>query len=250
MTPALAFADVHRSFSTGRGVRGVTATLGAGEVVALVGPSGAGKSTLLRLAAGELAPEAGTVSTGGHDLATLRGAAYRSACDRVGMLTQHDNLTPGLSVLHNVMAGRLGRWPAWLALRNRLRPRAPDVAEVESILDRLELGDRLHADPRELSGGEAQRVALARLSYQRPDLWLADEPTAGLDPRLRARALALLIEHVRDAEAAAVVALHDLELLDADVDRVWGLRDGALVFDGTPETFGADARRELYEARP
>jgi phosphonate transport system ATP-binding protein len=249
VTPALVFDDARLVFTSGRGVRDLTATVGAGEVIALVGPSGSGKSTLLRLAAGELGAQHGSVHTLGQPLAALPTGAYRAARARVGVLEQADNLTPGLSVLHNVLAGRLGQWPTWLALRNRVWPRPADVDEARGCLAAVELAERLHDDPAELSGGERQRVALARLAFQGAQLWLADEPTAGLDVRLRAQTMEHLITVVRQAKATAVVALHDLELLDCDFDQVWGLRDGVLAFAGPPGTFDADARAALYEGR-
>ncbi len=247
MTHALAFADVRLVFASGRGLRGVTATLPEGYLVALVGPSGSGKSTLLRLAAGEVAPQHGAVHTFGQRLAELPRGAYRTARTKVGMLAQSDNLTPGISVLHNVMVGRLGHWSSWLALRNRIWPRNADVEEIRALLTKVELAERIDDDPAELSGGERQRVALARLAYQGARLWLADEPTAGLDVRRRAEAIGQLIAMVRQSKATALVALHDLELLDSGFDEVWGLREGALSFAGTPAAFDDDARRELYE---
>lgn len=217
-------------YSDGRGIENLTARLDAGRTVALVGPSGAGKSTLLQLIAGAVAPDSGSVRTLEQSIAELRGSAYRAACDRVGLLAQADDLTPGLSVLHNVFAGRLGRWSAARALRNRVLPRADDRRDVETALASAELADRIDADPSELSGGERRRVGLARLGFQRPDLWLADEPTTGLDVRLRADMMDLLLKMVREVEATAMVALHDLELLRCDFDEVWGLRGGELRF--------------------
>lgn len=217
-------------YPDGRGIENLTARLDAGRTVALVGPSGAGKSTLLQLIAGAAAPDSGTVRTLGQPIAELRGADYRSACDRVGLLAQDDDLTPGLSVQHNIFAGRLGRWTAARALRNRVWPSADDRRDAVAALASAELADRIDADPSELSGGERRRVALARLAFQAPTLWLADEPTTGLDVRLRADMMNLLLAMVRDANATAVVALHDLELLRCDFDEVWGLRGGALKF--------------------
>ncbi len=217
-------------YPDGRGVENLRARLDAGRTVALLGPSGAGKSTLLRLIAGAVAPDAGQVLALGQPIAELRGRAYRDACTRVGLLSQADDLTPGLSVLHNVFAGRLGQWSALRALRNRVWPRADDRRDVESALASAEIADRIDADPSELSGGERRRVGLARLGFQAPALWLADEPTTGLDVRLRADMMDLLLKMVREAGATAMVALHDLELLRCDFDEVWGMRGGELRF--------------------
>ena len=230
MSAAVELNGASVRYPDGRGVEHLTARLDAGRTAALVGPSGAGKSTLLQLIAGAVAPDSGSVHALGQPIAELQGRAYREACERVGLLAQADDLTPGLSVLHNVFAGRLGRWSAARALRNRVFPRRDDRRDVEAALASAELADRIDADPSELSGGERRRVGLARLGFQRPALWLADEPTTGLDVRLRADMMDLLLKMVRDAGATAVVALHDLELLRCDFDEVWGLRGGELRF--------------------
>lgn len=237
-------------YADGRGVEDLTARLKTGRTVALVGPSGAGKSTLLQLIAGAAAPDSGSVRTLGQPIAELRGRAHREACERVGLLAQTDDLTPGLSVLHNVFAGRLGRWSAARALRNRVLPRADDRRDVQSALALAELADRIDADPSELSGGERRRVGLARLGFQGPALWLADEPTTGLDVRLRADMMGLLLKMVRDAEATAMVALHDLELLRCDFDEVWGLRRGELRFARAAEDVSKEDLDALFRGSP
>jgi len=233
-------------YPDGRGIEDLTARLGAGRTVALVGPSGAGKSTLLQLISGSVAPDAGRVRTLGQPIAELTGTPYRVACDRVGLLSQADDLTPGLSVLHNVFAGRLGRWSAGRALRNRFWPRADDRRDAASALASAELAERIDADPGELSGGERRRVALARLAFQAPAVWLADEPTTGLDVRLRADMMDLLLRMVRDNNSTAVVALHDLELLRCDFDEVWGLRGGELSFARAAEAVSEDELGVLF----
>lgn len=250
MNPAVELDGACVAFDGGRGLDGVSATLAQGRTVALIGPSGAGKSTLLRLVAGMRAPTAGTVLTLGQPLASLRGTAYRTLRDRVGMLEQGDTLTPGLSVLHNVFAGRLGRWSAARAVRNRVLPRAADTDDARETLHAVELADRMHADPETLSGGERRRVALARLAFQAPTVWLADEPTAGLDPRLRRETADLLLRLVRARDGAAIVALHDLELLSCDFDEVWGLRNGVLEFTAPAQALEQARIDALYEASP
>ncbi len=247
MTAAVELAGATLAYAQGRGVHALTGTIDAGAAVALVGPSGAGKSTLLDLVSGAVAPQTGSVRTLGASLASLRGRPYRRARDRVGVLQQANDLTP-LSVLHNVLAGRLGRWSGPRALRNRVLPRADDFAEAQAALASVELAERIHADPAALSGGEQRRVQLARLVFQAPALWLADEPTSGLDPRLRGDTVHLLLRLVRRAGATAIVALHDLDLLDAGFDEIWGLRGGSLVFARRAEALSPQDLRALYEA--
>lgn len=237
-------AAVH--YAGERGLSPTTATIETGQIIALIGPSGAGKSTLLDLVAGLVAPTAGDVRTYGRPIASLRGRAYRAARCDVGQLHQRHNLTEGLDVLRNVLIGHLGRWSTPRALWSRLFPSSADVAGVRTALQQVELEDRMRAMPHELSGGERQRVALARLIVQAPRLWLADEPTAGLDVRLRRAALERLIGLVRNANATAIVALHDLELLDAGFDAIWGLRAGTLSLTDTPSGLDDHRIRTLF----
>lgn len=242
---ALSFTTVTGQGKT-RGITDVSGTIARGETIALLGASGSGKSTLLGLMAGTLAPQRGVVTTLGHSPAAMSGREYRELRAKVGLLYQTDNLTPGLLVLHNVLMGNLGRWSAGRALASLLWPRRDDVDAAREALRRVELAERLRAWPDELSGGEQQRVALARLSVQRPELWLADEPTAGLDVRLRRAMLDTLIAVVREQGASLVVALHDLDLIDADFDRVWGLRDGRLHIAARPVDLDREQLASLY----
>ncbi len=248
MNEAATLQQASVAYGDGRGVADLSVSVRRGTAVALIGPSGAGKSTVLSLVAGTLAPSSGRVHTLGEPVAQLRGAAYRTARGRIGLLPQGDSLTPGLSVLHNVLAGKLALWSTARALWSRFRPAAADVEAARQALEAVELGDRLHAWPDELSGGERKRVALARLLLQAPALWLADEPTAGLDPRRRREALDLLLRLVRRDDATVLVALHDLELLEADFDEVWALRAGRLAWRRPPRDVDADTLAELYEA--
>ncbi|MEM6994613.1 MAG: ATP-binding cassette domain-containing protein [Myxococcota bacterium] len=243
---AVSLSDVALTFAEGRGVRGVTATVQRGQTVALLGASGSGKSTLLGLMAGTLVPQRGAVVTLGEEPRALSGRGDRALRARVGLLFQADNLTPGLRVVHNVLMGNLGRWSAPRALASLVWTRRADEEAARTALDRVELGDRLLAWPEELSGGEQQRVALARLAMQRPELWLADEPTAGLDVRLRRAMLDMLIALVREQNATLVVALHDLDLIEADFDALWGLEGGRLRFCGAPESIDRAEINSLY----
>ncbi|MEM6296185.1 MAG: ATP-binding cassette domain-containing protein [Myxococcota bacterium] len=248
MKEAAALQQACVAYGDGRGVAELSATVRRGTAVALIGPSGAGKSTVLDLVAGTLAPSSGTVTTLGEPVAQLRGGAYRAARARIGILPQGDSLTPGLSVLQNVLAGKLAHWSTAWALWSRIRPAAADVDAAREALEAVELADRLHAWPDELSGGERKRVALARLLLQSPALWLADEPTAGLDPRRRRASLDLLLRLARRDDATVLVALHDLELLEADFDEVWALRAGRLAWRRPPRDVDADTLAALYEA--
>ncbi|MGH3467745.1 MAG: phosphonate ABC transporter ATP-binding protein, partial [Thermocrispum sp.] len=152
----------------------------AGEQVAVIGPSGAGKSTLIGLLNGTARASAGRVSLLGRDTGTLSRRELRVIQRRIGTIHQRFDLVEQLRAVHNVNAGRLGTWPWWKAAASLIWPR--DVDAAREALERVGIGDKLHSRTQDLSGGEQQRVAIARVLAQRPELILADEPVASLDP--------------------------------------------------------------------
>lgn len=221
-------------------------SVAAGERVAVIGPSGAGKTTLFRLVAGLAKPAEGRVVTLGHDVSRLRGRRLAQLRREVGFLHQQDNLIPQLRVVHNVLMGRLGRW--WLprALLSLLWPQ--EMGRAAQALSRVELADRLWSLPDELSGGQQQRVAVARLIVQQPRLVLADEPVSALDLRLGQEIIGLLCELAVREQAALLVNLHTLDLLQGNFDRVIALRAGRVFWQGAPADISQHLLRELYGA--
>jgi phosphonate transport system ATP-binding protein len=216
-----------------------------GQRTALIGPSGAGKTTLLRLIAGVLWPSAGTVHVLGRTTGSLYGRELCRLRQQIGFLHQHDNLVPGLRVAHNVLIGRLGKWSFARALWSLVRPQ--EVDRAHAALERVELGPRLWALPDELSGGEQQRVAIARLLAQEPRIVLADEPASSLDIRLGREVVQLLLA-LSGRDRTILVSLHTLDLLGLGFDRVLALRAGQLVYDGPPQGLSKDLLREIYGA--
>ncbi len=216
-----------------------------GQRVALIGPSGAGKTTLLRLIAGVLWPSAGTVRVLGMTTGQLRGRALANLRRQVGFLHQQDNLVPGLRVAHNVLMGRLGHWSLLRSLWSLVWPQQIEVAHA--ALQRVELGNRLWALPDELSGGEQQRVAIARLLVQAPRILLADEPVSALDIRLGRDVIRLLLG-IAAGNTTTITSLHSLDLLAEGFDRVLALRGGRLVFDGPPSQLSRELLHEVYGA--
>jgi phosphonate transport system ATP-binding protein len=203
-----------------------------GDFVVLVGSSGAGKSTLLRCVNGLVAPTAGEVLVDGERLRDATAQRLRAIRARIGFVFQQFNLLRRLSVLENVLVGRLPHVPPWRGLVGWF-PRA-DVALARRALDRVGLaglGDR-RADT--LSGGQQQRVAIARALLQQPRILLADEPMASLDPALARTVMELLQRINREDGITVVTSLHVLELARAYGRRVVGLRAGSVVFDGSP----------------
>ena len=235
-------------FAERRGLHDIDIEIPDGQIVGLIGASGSGKTTLLRVLAGLCEPTQGEAQVLGLDPRASSGPSHRQLRRDVGLMMQRDNLVEGLRVAHNVIMGRLGHWSTLRSLVARVWPRRRELAMAHEALQRVELGARLWDWPTQLSGGEQQRVALARLLVQAPKLWLADEPAAGLDPRLRRELLTMLIEIVRERGATLVVTLHDVELLDGHFDRIVGLRDGTVTFDSSPTELDDARLAEIYAA--
>lgn len=219
-------------------------TVAPGERVALIGPSGAGKSTLLRLCTAAVSPSSGTVHIAGKNLAGLSSRELRSARAGIGTVHQKLHLVEPLSALHNVLAGNLGRWGSIRALTSLAFPRECEVAE--SAMRELGIAHLASTRTGLLSGGEQQRVALARILVQRPELILADEPIAALDPARAREVMSILSRVVDSTGAALIVSLHDPQMAIDFADRVVGLRSGNIEFDLPASDVNLDRTRALY----
>ena len=206
---------------------GVSLGVSPGERVALIGPSGAGKSSFINVVAGLVAHTTGDVVVLGEALATLTGTKLRDHRRRIGIVSQQLALAPALRVVHSVNGGRLGSWSTARALASLVRPRG--ATEVREVLDLVGLGDRAQARTGDLSGGEQQRVAVARTLLQAPELVLADEPTSSVDPKLSDQVMGLLCPP--NPKWAVVVSVHDPELAVRHADRIVGLSNGHVAFD-------------------
>jgi phosphonate transport system ATP-binding protein len=211
-----------------------------GETVALVGSSGAGKTTLLRVLAGLLTPSAGSASLLGRPVAEQRHELPRL----VGMMQQRLDLVGHLSVKHNVQAGALGRWGLVRSLAALLLPLEHPPARTAA--ERTGIADKLGMRVNRLSGGEEQRVALARLLVQDPAVMLADEPVASLDPARAHDVVDLLCALAREEGRTLVASLHTPELARAHFDRVVGLRAGRVAFDLPSHEVSDDRLHALY----
>jgi len=232
-----------RRFGGFAALQEVTLSVEPGERVALVGPSGAGKSTLLGLAGGALFATEGQVRLLGEDPAALPPPRLRALRARVGTVHQQLHLVPQASVLENVLMGALGRrsW-ATLALAPFLRRERQAVAEV---LRQVGLVDKLHRRLDRLSGGEQQRVAVARVLWQDPELVLADEPFASVDPERSTQVVRLLVEAARGR--TLVLSTHQLEVVLPHFPRIVGLRAGRLLFDKPRQAVTPDELARLYQ---
>ncbi len=204
--------------------------LGAGEVIGLIGPSGAGKSTLIRCVNRLVEPTAGQVLFGGQDVRALSHSEMRRVRCQIGMVFQNHALIDRLTVMENVLSGRLGSTGFWRSWFRRFMPR--DIGQAYRLLARLGLGGLENQRADALSGGQRQRVGLARALIQQPRLLLVDEPTASLDPRSSRETLRLLLELCREHGIAAIVSSHDVRLATELLPRIVGLRAGTVVYDG------------------
>ena len=240
---ALWLHNVTCRFGSVVAVQSMSIAIALGERVALVGPSGAGKSTLLSLLNGSLSPASGEIYVLGQAIKDLRGRQRRQLQRQVGTVYQQHNLVTNLSVVHNVNAGHLGRWPLWKALWSLARPQ--QVTTAKQALAQLGIAEKLYIRTDSLSGGQQQRVALARVLVQDPQIVLADEPVASVDPARSHDIMGLLCEV--GVGRTLVVSLHDVDLAKAYCDRIIGLRQGQLLFDLPSEAVSDRHLNELYD---
>lgn len=223
---------------------GVTLSANAGERVAIIGPSGAGKTTLLRLLGAALRPTSGSISLLDRNPWALPASELRRLRARIGVVHQAPPLPQRQRVVTAVLAGRLGQWPAWKGLASLLYP--IDIAGAREALARLDLGDRLFDRCDRISGGQLQRVGLARVLYQRPDLVLADEPVSALDPALALQTVRALVADADARGATLVASLHAVDLALSEFPRIIGVKEGGIAFDLPAVEVSEALLRELY----
>ncbi len=225
-------------------LNGVDLVVPDGEVVALIGPSGAGKSTLIRCTNRLVEPTSGSVELDGEVITALSSAGLRVARRRMGMIFQEFALIERLTVMENVLSGRLGYVGFWASWFRRFPPE--DVRQAFHYLDRVGLAGFENKRADALSGGQRQRVGIARALMQSPALLLVDEPTASLDPRTSRQIMRLILELCGERGLAAIVNIHDVALAREFAHRIVGLRKGVVVFDGKPEALTPDALTTIY----
>jgi phosphonate transport system ATP-binding protein len=241
----LSIRGLEKSYTLGQPVlHGIDLDIGADGITAIIGPSGTGKSTLLRCINRLVEPSRGQILMGGQDIARLRGAPLRAARRRIGMVFQEYNLVERLSVMENVLSGRLGYvslWRAWL----RRYPEA-DIERAFNLLEAVGLPDQATRRADALSGGQRQRVGIARALMQSPALLLADEPTSSLDPRTAVEVMELMARLTGAAGVPVIVNIHNVDLARRFAHRIIGMSGGAVVFDGPPEALEAHHLNQIY----
>lgn len=242
--PIFDLKNVSQQFGRYQSLTNINLQIYAGERVALVGSSGAGKSTLINLLNGTLRPSGGQVWVLGKNLANLKSHSLRRVQRQVGTIYQQFHLVDNLRVIHNVNAGHLGRWSFWKAAVSLVYPL--EVETAAKALIQVGIGDKLYERSDRLSGGEQQRVAIARVLVQNPAAILADEPISNLDPE-RSREIIQMLCQLSQQGKTLVTSLHAFEYARTYFQRLVGLRQGKILFDAPPQAVSAQMVEQLYK---
>ncbi|HSS46563.1 MAG TPA: phosphonate ABC transporter ATP-binding protein [Burkholderiales bacterium] len=227
-----------------RALANISLELERGERVAIIGPSGAGKTSLLRILATSIRPSAGEVQVLDKNPWRLSRRALKNLRSRIGMVHQAPPLPGRQRVVTAVLAGRLGLWPLWKSLTSLAYP--ADIAGAQAMLTRLEIADRLFERCDRLSGGQLQRVGIARVLYQQPELILADEPVSSMDPALADRTVGELQNEAASRGITLVASLHAVDLALRWFPRIVGIKSGEAMFDLPPVRVTDAMLQELY----
>ena len=241
----LELRQLEKRYPTGDlALKGVSLRVEAGEVLGLIGPSGAGKSTLIRCVNRLVQPSGGQIELEGQDLSVLGSAGLRQARRQIGMIFQEYALIERLTVMENLLSGRLGYTGFWASWFRRFE--GDDIAQAYSLLERVGLSGMENKRADALSGGQRQRVGISRALMQSPKLLLVDEPTASLDPKTSRQIMRLILELCHERGLAAIVNIHDVVLATEFLPRIVGLRAGVVVYDGPAAEIDKTVLTNIY----
>ncbi len=241
----LTLKHLAKSYVAGKPVlTDINLEIAAQGVTAIIGPSGTGKSTLIRCINRLVEPSAGEILFDGEDLVKLSRAELRHARRHIGMVFQEYNLVERLTVMENLLSGRLGYVSSWRAWRRKFPPE--DIRKAFELLDTVGLAGFAHRRADALSGGQRQRVGIARAVMQEPKLLLADEPTSSLDPKTSVEIMDLLAGVGRARNIPVLINMHDVELAKRFADRIVGMSGGRVIFDGPPANLSDDILKQIY----
>jgi phosphonate transport system ATP-binding protein len=241
----LQLTELKKQYATGElALKGVTLEIPRGQVLALIGPSGAGKSTLIRCINRLVQPTSGNVRLNDQELTKLSSRALRRARRKIGMIFQEYALVERLTVMENVLSGRLGYVGFWRSYFRKFS--SADVQEAYRLLDRVGLKHMADKRADELSGGQRQRVGICRALIQDPDLLLVDEPTASLDPKTSRQIMRLIQELCTERGLTAIINIHDVFLAQMFSQRIVGLELGTVVYDGEPDGLTPEVLTRIY----
>jgi phosphonate transport system ATP-binding protein len=241
----LELRQLQKRYPTGDlALEGVSLTVKSGEVLGLIGPSGAGKSTLIRCVNRLVQPSAGQILLDGQDLGELASQGLRRARRQIGMIFQEYALVERLTVMENLLSGRLGYTGFWASWFRRFE--GDDIARAYGLLERVGLQEMVNKRADALSGGQRQRVGIARALMQSPRLLLVDEPTASLDPKTSRQIMRLILELCQERGLAAIINIHDVVLATEFLPRIVGLRAGSVVYDGPASAVDPSVLTRIY----
>ncbi len=241
----LRLQNLAKQYKTGDlALKGVDLEVPDGQIMALIGPSGAGKSTLIRCINRLVEPTGGKVFLNDLELSALGAGPLRRARRRMGMIFQEYALVERLSVMENVLSGRLGYVGFWRSYFRKY-PQS-DIDEAFRLLGRVGLDHMVDKRADELSGGQRQRVGICRALAQNPELLLVDEPTASLDPKTSRQIMRLICELCKERKLSAIINIHDVMLAQMFAERIVGLKLGEIVYDGPPDGLTPDVLTEIY----
>jgi len=242
---ALVLSKLSKAYVAGKPViTDIDLAFSARGITAIIGPSGTGKSTLIRCINGLVTPTSGEILFKGARLTGLTGQALRAARRRIGMVHQEYNLVERLSVMENVLSGRLGYVPAWRAWLRKF-PQS-DIDRAFELLDAIGLADFATRRADQLSGGQRQRVGIARALVQEPELLLADEPTSSLDPKTSVEIVELIGRLAGARDIPVIINIHNVELARRFATRIIGMAQGRVVFDGRAADLRDRHLAEIY----
>jgi phosphonate transport system ATP-binding protein len=244
MTAVLDVRNLRAGYAEREILKGVSFTLGAQDFIAIIGPSGAGKSTLIRCINRLVEPRGGEVIFDGTDLLQLSAPAMRLKRRDIGMIFQEFNLIERLSVMDNVLTGRLGYTGTWRSVLRMYTKE--DIRQALRLLERVGLGEHVDKRADRLSGGQRQRVGIARALIQNPKLLLVDEPTSSLDPKIAREVMTLIREMAGELHVPVLCNIHDVDLACDFCTRVIGLQDGIKKFEGPPAELDKAALQDIY----
>lgn len=235
--------DLSKSYGPNKVLNNVSFKVFKGDILAIIGPSGSGKSTLLNVISKNTSCDDGQVTVAGQQVNSF--SSNKEFAKKVGIIRQQFDLVRELEVIHNVLAGNLHKWSFWRSLKSLFSP--SDVDQALYALSQVGIEDKAYQLTSQLSGGEQQRVAIARTIVQNPAILLADEPIASLDPKRAESILELLISIVNQEDQTLVASMHSVHYVKRYFNRVIALKNGEIVLDEQVADLDAEALNMIYE---
>ena len=242
----LEIKNLKKIYPTGEeALKGITFDVNTNEFISVIGPSGGGKSTLLRCINRLIEPTSGSIVFEGIEMTHLNRKQLKLARRRIGMIFQEFNLIDRLPVIINVLCGRLGSTSLLRSLFRKFHK--SDVEKAIELCERVGIKDHIYKRADELSGGQRQRVGVARALIQNPDILLVDEPISSLDMRIQHEVMDLIYSLCKEENVPALVSIHDVKLAVEYSNRILGLQDGVVVFEGTSDKLDKETLNRIYK---